>query len=1079
MHWRVRLPSAQILTGKGESRGNLDRLTLRQDLSGALQLHLKAEARELQSLLRPPVQGAQHSAPVTGQVEGVYPQQGPFSAAFQVQLAQDLSVHIEQLTLKSALHDTTLHASGQWTPGSDLRQGGSLTLALDWQNLRWPLAGTPWFQSASGEAHLDGNLDRYHITLATDRPWPQAPPSHWQARANGNRSGLHFERLHITGLEGETLTLNGQLDWSPHLAWQASVVGKRLNPAVLWPEWPGQLQASITTSGTLQDDRLSAQADIAQLTGTLRGNAVRLRSQLGWVKTSGDKKHAHKRDPDTSKSESPDLNTPDPNTLDQDQYDWTQHQLEIKHFELQSGNAKVSAQGRLGAQLKLDWSLNAAKLSELYPGARGALQASGRLGGTPALPLIQAQLDGKALQLAAYRVGKISGKLSLDLFRWQQVELDLNAEGLRLHEHQLDSLSLLVDPQQLHLKAVAAEHTALLQLRGDVVAATNAAATASATGWRGHIERLEFDDPASARWQLQHPVALQLSQDAIVLERLCLQGQGASVCTGLQYNGSLWRAQLDGDKLPLQLFSPWLPEELRIDGVANTRATLQFDAARPRAPDQLLAQLHIDLPPGAISYPAPAGERAQWAYHAGSVDLSIDPRGLQTHAKLTTSDGDQLQAQLALPEVQLLNLDRNTQEVEGSIKLQMTHLGIIEALLPEVQALRGELALNFSVGATLAEPRYTGNASLSQAALRIPRLGLQLDNIQLRADSDARDKVRYELSAHSGDGELRLQGQTTLDPEAGWPSTLQLSGKDFEVARIPEARVSVTPTLEIQQRGRTLNISGKVHIPFARLQPKDVTSAAQVSNDVVIVGDEQAPADKWLITTQVRLTLGERVSFYGFGFEGRFGGGLLLQDVPGQLTSATGEITIVEGRYTAYGQRLNVEHGRLLYTGGPISNPGLDLRAVRQVSNVTAGIRVRGSLNQPVIDLFSIPAMGQTDALSYLMLGRPLETASGEEGSVVAKAALALSLTGGDSIARQIGDRFGLDEMRVESSDTGEQASLVMGRYLSPKLYISYGVGLIEAFNTLGVRYQISNKWHLKGESGEHQSADILYTIDR
>jgi len=56
---------------------------------------------------------------------------------------------------------------------------------------------------------------------------------------------------------------------------------------------------------------------------------------------------------------------------------------------------------------------------------------------------------------------------------------------------------------------------------------------------------------------------------------------------------------------------------------------------------------------------------------------------------------------------------------------------------------------------------------------------------------------------------------------------------------------------------------------------------------------------------------------------------------------------------------------------------------------------------------------------------------------------------------------------------------LVLGRYLSPKLYVSYGVGLIEAVNTINLRYQLSDKWQLTGESGQYQGADILYTIER
>ena len=54
-----------------------------------------------------------------------------------------------------------------------------------------------------------------------------------------------------------------------------------------------------------------------------------------------------------------------------------------------------------------------------------------------------------------------------------------------------------------------------------------------------------------------------------------------------------------------------------------------------------------------------------------------------------------------------------------------------------------------------------------------------------------------------------------------------------------------------------------------------------------------------------------------------------------------------------------------------------------------------------------------------------------------------------------------------------------MGRYLAPRLYVSYGVGLIESINTLTLRYQISDKWQIKAESGEYQGADILYTIER
>ena len=433
---------------------------------------------------------------------------------------------------------------------------------------------------------------------------------------------------------------------------------------------------------------------------------------------------------------------------------------------------------------------------------------------------------------------------------------------------------------------------------------------------------------------------------------------------------------------------------------------------------------------------------------------------------------------MELPGADLLTLDAQTQSLLGDARINVSDLGMVEAIVPEVQQFKGAVVLNLKAAGTLARPRLSGEARIDNASLQVPRLGLTIEQINFHALTDGFESLQLSLQAKSAGGTLAIEGKTILDRAAGWPTKITIKGDRFEASRIPEARVLVSPDLTVVIEHHNIVTSGSVTIPYAKLQPTDVSTAAQVSSDVVISGGDQVAEEKWAMTTRVRLILGEQVTVFGFGFEGRLDGSLLLEDEPGQLTRATGEINIPQGRYRAYGQRLDVEQGRLLYTGGPLTNPGLNLRAVRRVDSVTAGIRVKGSLDQPQLELFSNPAMGQTDTLSYLVLGRPMETASGEEGQVVAKAALALGLSGGDRLARLLGDRFGLDEMRVEAGPNDE-ASLVVGRYLSPRLYVSYGVGLIEAVNTFSLRYKITDKWQLKAESGEAQGADLLYTIER
>jgi len=54
----------------------------------------------------------------------------------------------------------------------------------------------------------------------------------------------------------------------------------------------------------------------------------------------------------------------------------------------------------------------------------------------------------------------------------------------------------------------------------------------------------------------------------------------------------------------------------------------------------------------------------------------------------------------------------------------------------------------------------------------------------------------------------------------------------------------------------------------------------------------------------------------------------------------------------------------------------------------------------------------------------------------------------------------------------------VLGKYLSPRLYVSYGISLIEEINTLKLRYTIGDRWTLSVESGSETGADVEYRIE-
>gem|GEM_PF-1451100 len=535
------------------------------------------------------------------------------------------------------------------------------------------------------------------------------------------------------------------------------------------------------------------------------------------------------------------------------------------------------------------------------------------------------------------------------------------------------------------------------------------------------------------------------------------------------------RLRLKGKDLAAwEYLKPWLPTDVSLEGIFDVAAELRFSA-----PSRLVGKVDLRSAEGVVHYPLLEDEFEHWQYREATFDLLLDESGISGDAAMSLGDNNRLQGRLRLPQARLLALEPDKQPLDASARFEFNQLEILQALLPDISKPRGRLTLDMNAAGTLAQPRLNGRAELADAAVDIPRLGVKITKITMTGASGADGRFNFELGARSGDGNLVVTGSSLLDAGSGWPTRIEINGENFEAARIPEASVNLSPALVVVIANRSIDIGGDLRVPFARLQPRDITTAETTSSDTVVIGGEQAPSPGWLINTHINLILGDRVAFYGYGFEGQLTGKLTIEQQPGQLTSGTGEITVPTGKYRAYGQRLDIENGRVLFTGGPITNPGLDIRATRDSNGIITGLLVRGRLRQPQIELFSIPAMGQTDILSYLLFGRPLETASGEDSALMAQAALTLGLAGGDQIARSLRERFGLDEFRVETTDSGDQASLVVGRYLSPDVYVSYAVGLIESANSLNLRYRITDHWQLKAESGISHGADLLYSIER
>ncbi|MBA2626374.1 MAG: translocation/assembly module TamB domain-containing protein [Gemmatimonadales bacterium] len=440
---------------------------------------------------------------------------------------------------------------------------------------------------------------------------------------------------------------------------------------------------------------------------------------------------------------------------------------------------------------------------------------------------------------------------------------------------------------------------------------------------------------------------------------------------------------------------------------------------------------------------------------------------------------------LALPQYNRLGDSMLVQPVTARLQGRIDDLAFAEAFSPQTDSLAGSVTMDVTVGGTMGVPRVVGGLRVRDGAAHVPKLGQLFHDIQLEASGDQSTAFTLDGRATAGAGQLRISGTYPVRQTDENPARIRIQGDRFEAVNTPELHAIVTPDITVVMTSTTMDVTGQVSLPLVHVALAEIpVMAVPPSDDVIFtdtLGANGAATPVRKLSANVRIELGDSVSFKGFNFTASLGGALQTVTEPDRPTIASGAIVIKEGQYKAYGQDLTITNGRVRFAGGPVDNPSLDIRAARTAEDsVIAGLQIRGTLKSPDVTIFSAPAMSQNRALEYIVLGHPRgENTGGPQGSLMAKAVSSAGLRGGNLVAKTLGKGIGLDEARLETKGDLQQASFVAGRYLSPNLYVTYGIGLFEPISTLRLRYLISRRWTLQAERGVAMGADVLFKAER
>lgn len=962
-------------------------------------------------------------------------------------------LHVDQLLLALEGQPSTVVIDGRlrW------REAPIVALTAAWEALSIPLPQAD-VEVDAGALNLEGSLAAWRLSAATAAS-VNGRTAPLRLSANGDAQSLTLSELDLS-LGNANLRGSGGLQWgSGGDATRASLelVGRGLDPSLFWPQYPGSLGGRALLSAISDDDGLGLMISSAKLNGRVRDLPVTL--DLSGAAIDGDA-------------------------------------LTLSSAAVSIAGNQASLAGNWGRTSDLTLAVDAPDLASLASllGSEGTgeLTARARLSGLRDALTVSADVQGRGLRLSglvevpAVSAGRLELSLTAGLEPTSPLALSLAAAELVVDQASLGALSAdasgSLQAHEVDLRADQLDLSA--PVTGDEIAEASLSLTGGYDGstWRFDQAKLTAelqasnDDQAMQSIASLAPFAGSVSQSSVGLDRLCLRADAKAgpvverLCLSgdVQPGGSGGRIELNA--LHPGRLRPWLPAGVRVGGVVSGQASWR----------SALSDLTIDL--GWTQPTVSLLEDDGWSEPMTFDDslLTLRPAAEQLLLSLSLP-GEQQQATVDAAFTPTPGLRIADWPLAAEVAVRLPDLSFVSGLSPLLVSVSGEARLDAELAGSLARPQLQLEASATAPRVQLtdPALTLTQSVVQLSSNGDAID---VSASSVSGDGRLELSGSVDL---AARRFVGALSGERFRVSDSAEARIDVSPQINLEIADQAVTLSGQVGVPRADIVLQQLPEGAVVvSSDQVIVGNTSGRSEAVLaVTADLDVRLGDQVTFAGLGLDARFTGGLKIQQRPGRATSAIGEIEVARGSYQAYGQDLTVERGRLIYAGGEIDNPGLDVRAVRQATTeVTVGVDVRGTLIDPQLSVFSQPPLPSSDQIAYLVLGRPLSGSSSSEQSALRQAALALGVRGGKLVTDRLGERLAVDTIDIQSAPGAgnDQAALVIGKYLTPELYVSYGYGLFEPISTLRLEYQLNRLWRLVTESSnEATGGDIEWVMEK
>lgn len=914
--------------------------------------------------------------------------------------------------------------------------------------------------TGQGQATLQMNtaknthgLKSYTAKFDGDLKGSETPTGNLNIQVSGTPDITRIERFEHNGVAGK-ISATGQLMTKDGLKWSATGKLNNFNAGFFLPAYPSALSGAFNTTGQWSKTARYVQVTQLDLMGSLKKQPFIAK---GTLDATFDPKSV----------------SPLPTRMNATNFilDWAGNRITANGGT--TTNTKGAPVGNFNIQV------DAKNLTQIHPDFSGRVFGTVDLSGNAQTPDAQVNLAIEKFKSPTMSIksGTLIGRIPQ--MGLQPSQLVLAVSEFRNGKQIINNLNATISgTQQAHVLDLMAK-TPKAQLNLQVAGGLNAQ-----HDWNGEVRQGAL---ISKKMNLKQekPAALQYLNQAkkITLAAHCWSGTGRFCLTEpLVVSSAVGHVAVSLDELDLSGFHDVMPSGMVWMGKLQGQAVADWQG---RSPLQLNAQFSTDNGSIGLAADDPQDPPSTLPYQRLSLVVTTQEDGIKLRfdAKTPSIGAGYIDA--------IIDPKPAQKTIHGALVLTDVQLKVFKPFFLGIRELTGLASLAGGMSGPLTNPAFYGEFRLTNGKIVATRIPLNLQDINLSSS------IRGTQATLSGQF-MSGTGKGTLTGLANWVDqpviNLHLDGTELAVRQPPMLSAAVSPRLDIQilPIDKQVTINGRVDVPRGVVSPGASSgNAIAKSSDVRIVYlDQESDAAilqnvrPWSINADINIALGNDVYFRGFGANARLTGGLQIRERGTGNMTATGQISLQpNAKVDAYGQSLILRKSNVIFDGA-MQQPQLDIEAYKLIDNRTVGVRVSGRANNPKINTFNDAGLTDQETYSAILSGHINSTTStinntagfrSDVNNALAAAGISAGLSGSRKFTNELGGVFGLSNLTFDADGADGSTKVNVTGYLSPDLYIRYGVGVFTPVNKLTLRYQMSQRFYMEASSSVERAIDFFY----